>query len=131
MKKLIVNPMPPKRATPYIIRQLTDGGSGAIPAFTASHENVKIPNCLPKNSAVAIPTGSALAKTEGVRPPNARPALNRPKIGSTANATYGCSARSSFFTSVTGIVSASVAPASVACTPDASTQNHRTTPIAR
>lgn len=55
MKRAMVKPMPPRKAAPPRIGQVTPAGREAQPSFTVSQEAPKIPIGLPKNRAPRWP----------------------------------------------------------------------------
>ena len=87
-----------------------------------------------------MPSGSGVARLASDRPPSGRPALAKAKTGMMNQADHGlitCSSRmagrasSASPADLRGMNSASTTPASVACTPDFSTDTHSSAPSSR
>ena len=121
---------------PYRLFQLSPSGSFANPNLIIIHENPNTPNCFPRNKPKTIPR-VILFKTElNVKPSRDTPAFAKAKTGIIRNATHGCSICSqvlkgegeSAVLPFKGMANARATPASVACTPDFSTQIHNIIP---
>ena len=87
-----------------------------------------------------MPSGSGAARLASDRPPSGRPALAKAKTGMISHADHGlitCSSRMAGRVSsgspadFSGMNSASTTPASVACTPDFSTDTQSSAPSSR
>jgi hypothetical protein len=135
MNRLIVKPMPHSTLTPKTCPQLAPAGALAQPSRTIAQTQPKTPSVLPTSRPAVMPSDTGCSRSDQLRPASDTPALAKANIGSTRKATQGCRPCSSASAGEwpsspsLGMNSAVATPASVACTPDFSTQTHITRPI--
>ena len=137
MNRLMVKPMPHNSATAKNCMRLAPSGRLPQPSRNIKAQARQMPSGLPMSKPSAMPMGTPEKKLSAVMPPSGTPALQKANTGSTPNATHGCSACSicnrgdspAALRLRSGIASAQATPASVACTPDLSTQTHSAMPI--
>ena len=77
----MVNPIPVNIPTPYKFNQFEFVGICANPNLIDVYENIKTPNCLPKNNPSKIPRGTGDVNDEKDNPSSDTPALAKAKIG--------------------------------------------------
>jgi len=89
IKRDIVNPIPPKSATPVMCFQLAPCGSELRPNFTINHEKSRIPINLPKTRPENTPIDTGLMIELKKSLPMMMPELASANRGIMAKATHG------------------------------------------
>ena len=83
----MVNPIPVKIETPYILNQLELLGASAKLNFIDMYENSKTPICFPKNKPHKMPKGTGAIKLDKDNPSKLTPAFAKANKGIIINAT--------------------------------------------
>src|SRR5215204_902319 len=97
----MVNPIAASSPAPTIALQPTPSGKEAQPRRVANQEKTSTPMGFPKSNPRKTP--AVIGFSTLLPPPKETPALKKAKIGSTKNATHGCSACSSRWRGALGV----------------------------